>query len=277
MKFFSEVIFLPELPKGGPALVNVRTGVLRLSKKYWDNLPEIWKKFILYHELGHLNGGKSEEAAQLWAIKRFIQDGYSVKEIIRAHTEVYPWEDLNDEKKEGLIDKVWRAVEIAKHFDYHLNGNHKALESPMTHVREKYQSRLGRISEEEAEFLGFGKKARERREQRREDKQAFKLEKIAAKAEGRATVAQAGGGLANGLKNAFAGIGSALGLGAGGGGGLLANAAGALSGAGGGDAPMPDAPAAAPAGNGKMIIIIGVVIAIAIIGIIIWKKKSKKS
>lgn len=130
MKFFSEIRFLPELPKGGPALVNVQTGVLRISMKYWDKLPEIWKTFILYHELGHINAGKSEEAAQLWAIERFIKDGYSVQEIIKAHTEVYPWDELNDEKKEGLINKVWRAVEIAKHFDYHINGNSQALKFP---------------------------------------------------------------------------------------------------------------------------------------------------
>lgn len=126
-KFFSEIRFLPFLPKGGPAIVNVETGVVRVSLEYWNKLPEIWKIFILYHELGHLNAGITEEAANLWAIERFIQDGYSVQEIIRAHTEVYKWEEFNDEKKQGLIDKIWRAIEIAKHFDYHINGNSKAL------------------------------------------------------------------------------------------------------------------------------------------------------
>ncbi len=126
-RFFSDIIFLPELPGGGPAIVNFKTGVLRLSLDYWNRIPEVWKKFILYHELGHLQRGKSEEEAQLWAIERFIKDGYSVQEIINAHTEVYAWDEFNEEKKEGLINKVWRAVEIAKHFDYHINGNSKAL------------------------------------------------------------------------------------------------------------------------------------------------------
>lgn len=125
MKTFSEIILLPSLPDGNPAIVNVKTRVLRLSQEYWNVLPHVWKVFILYHELGHINAGKSEEAAEKWAIDKFIAHGYSPKQLIKAHTEVYPWKSISQDKIQGLLQKTRRAVEIAKHMDFHHNGNTK--------------------------------------------------------------------------------------------------------------------------------------------------------
>lgn len=122
---FSEIILLPTLPDNNPAIVNVKTRVLRLSMEYWKWLPDSYKKYILYHELGHLNAGKSEEAAERWAIEQFIKHGYSPKELIDAHSKVYPWEGLSEKARSGLMQKTKRAVELAKHFDFHLRGNTK--------------------------------------------------------------------------------------------------------------------------------------------------------
>lgn len=123
VKWFREVIVLPLLPDNNPAIVNVQTKLLRLSKEYLDKLPDIWKIYILYHELGHVNAGVSEEAAESWAIKHFIEHGYSVKEVINAHTEVFPWDKLSPEVAEGLLIKTQRALELAKLHDFHVNGN----------------------------------------------------------------------------------------------------------------------------------------------------------
>lgn len=118
---------MPELPNNNPAMVNLKTGVLRLSLEYWKWLPHTWKLYIMYHELGHLNAGKSEEAAERWAIKHFIAHGYSPSELIKAHSEVYPWKGLTEQLQQGLMNKTKRAVELAKHYDYHHNGHKNDL------------------------------------------------------------------------------------------------------------------------------------------------------
>lgn len=145
----------------------------------------------------------------------------------------------------------------------------------MAHIGEIYQSRYGMVpaeianqSDDELQFLGFGRKARERRAERRESKEQFKLDKIRAKAEGRAQVAAAGGGMA--------GLGSGLG-------GILSTAANAL-GLGGGDAnaaptpgmdPVAMAPQAPPRRTGLIVggIIAAVVVVLVIV--VVMKKKSK--
>lgn len=121
--WFSDVVLLPSLPDNNPALVNVESKLLRLSGDYWKRLPHLWKVYIIYHELGHINAGKSEEAAEKWALKHFIAHGYSVKEAINAHTEVYAWDKVNSQQAQGLIAKTHRALELAKIHDFHHNGN----------------------------------------------------------------------------------------------------------------------------------------------------------
>lgn len=146
----------------------------------------------------------------------------------------------------------------------------------MTKVRELYKSRYGIVpqsvvdADDDAEFLGLGKKARAARAERREQKQQFKLEKIKAKADGRALVASQGGGMV--------GLGKGLG-------GILSTAAGALGLGGGGAAADPgaamDPGAAGPSGapaqdNTKKFLIIGVVaVAIVVVVVILIRRKKK--
>lgn len=125
MRYFSEIQLLPELPDNHAAIVNVRTGVLRLSDKYWRWMPDVYKKFMLYHELGHLQVGLSEDKAEKWAIEKFIRDGYSARDIVLAHSRVYPWGDLSESDQWGLLKKTARSLELVMHFDFHINGHTK--------------------------------------------------------------------------------------------------------------------------------------------------------
>jgi hypothetical protein len=119
MRFFSEIILIPEIPEGGPAIVNRHTGRLRLSEKYWHRLPELIKKFILYHELGHLNAGKKEEDADSWAICKWIEHGNPVSAALEAQWDVFSFD------QEGHIIRLRALFDKAKHLDFHINGNTK--------------------------------------------------------------------------------------------------------------------------------------------------------
>lgn len=117
MRWFSEIVILPVLPEGGPAIVNVVTGKLRLSERYWSKLSSDIKRFIIYHELGHLNAGRSEIEADTWALKHWIQHGYRPTAALEAQWDVFSFK--NDEH----IVRLRALFENAKHFDFHYNGN----------------------------------------------------------------------------------------------------------------------------------------------------------
>jgi hypothetical protein len=108
---------LPFLPEGGPAIVNVVTGKLRLSERYWNKLPHEIKKFIIYHELGHLNAGRDEVVADTWALKHWIQHGHGPTKALEAQWDVFSF------KSDEHIQRLRALFETAKHFDFHYNGN----------------------------------------------------------------------------------------------------------------------------------------------------------
>jgi hypothetical protein len=111
---------LPELEEG-PAVVNVRTGKLRLCSKYWETLPEEIKRFIIYHETGHLNAGKSESAADDWAVKHYVLHGHSPQKAVDALLDVLPWDDIK--KQQNYLTRIKKLLDKAKHYDFHYNGN----------------------------------------------------------------------------------------------------------------------------------------------------------
>ena len=126
----------------------------------------------------------------------------------------------------------------------------------------------------ESEF--FGKKARERRANRREERQQRKLQKISARGDARAKVAENGGGFAN------AAAGWAKGLG-----GVASQVLGGIlpGGAGGGQDPMMSnrnmpldesipTQGDQPKSNNTTIIIVAVVV-VAVVAFVLWKKKKK--
>lgn len=123
MKWFSSVEFVDELPRGGPAAVNRITGKLKLSRKYWSTMEKEQKVFVLLHELGHLvlNSGDELEVDQ-WALKKYMEMGYSLKSAVRALTRV-----LSFTSREHLV-RVKQQLAMLRHFDYHFNGNPNAIQ-----------------------------------------------------------------------------------------------------------------------------------------------------
>lgn len=141
----------------------------------------------------------------------------------------------------------------------------------MSHIRERYGS-SGLIvpvaveSQEEAEFIGKAlKKIKENRAAKRDDKQQFKLDKIAARGAARAETAAAGGGIGNALKGLASGIGGALGLGGG-------------SGASDAMAPMADGSGMAPPAppSNTKFIVIGLIVLVVVVGVVMFIKSRKK-
>lgn len=133
-------------------------------------------------------------------------------------------------------------------------------------VRNLYASQFGTVpldiatEVDESSFLGWLKK-------NREDKQQFKLDKIKAKGEARAAVAEKGGGAA--------GLGKLIGGWSEKAASLLGGAAGLGGAAADPGATAPDAAAPAP-DNSKKIIIIGIIVVVVIAGIVIAVKRRKK-
>ncbi len=60
----------------GPALVNVKTAALYINPFEWRKLGDTAKKFVILHELGHLNAAEdSEIAADKWAFWHSVELG----------------------------------------------------------------------------------------------------------------------------------------------------------------------------------------------------------
>lgn len=172
----------------GPAKVNLLTRELTINPAYFGTLQSHEKKFVLLHEAGHLaNKNKSETAADLWALKNAHKLGLSPKAAMLALTTT-----LNPNRPEH----IQRANTL-------FNAYQKMKKSNTAHyVGDNY---------EEAPFIGKAvRKAvsnyKTRRDEKREDKQEFKLAKIDAKAQGRALVAESGGGIGSTISSVLGGL-----------------------------------------------------------------------
>jgi len=156
-----------EYNMAGPAKVNLVTKELTINPAYFGTLQSHERKFVLLHEAGHLaNKNRSETAADLWALKNAHLVGLSPKAAMLAITTT-----LNPNRP----DHIERANKLFTTYKKMKKSN-----QTVNYVGDNYA---------EAQFLGIGKKSKERREEKREDKQAFKLAKIGARADGRALVA----------------------------------------------------------------------------------------
>lgn len=146
----------------------------------------------------------------------------------------------------------------------------------MTHIRERYRNNGFVVpmvfkDEEEAEFIGKAiRNMRENRQQKRDDRQQFKLDKIAARGEQRVRNTQAGGGIGNALKGIGSNIAGALGIG-GGGAGSDAPADPSMNPGSGPQGPTTGAPA-----NNTRLIVIGVLVIVVVVGIVMFVKSRKK-
>lgn len=236
-----------------PARVNPRTGVCYINANTWDTIPKSHRLFILLHENAHLQAQSDDELlVDEIAFNQYAFAGYPLSEAVLALSRQLDFN--NPEHHQRLVLQDARA----RKYDYYINGNKKALKGK---TMDKVTNRISTAHAYEGssypyeDFLGFGKKARDRRKARRESRHERKLEKIEARGSARAVVAQAGGGLA-GVK---AGLSN-----------LVSNIFG-----GGAYAPVYDEPPPPPQSNNNVWVVIVVVIVIAAISYYIWKKSKK--
>lgn len=206
-----------------PARCNRRTGEIYLNLNRWHEIEPAHRVFIILHEIGHIVLNSSDElAVDAWAQKQYIAHGYPLTESVRAITTVLKGCSIEQ------IERGKQALDYAKKINEMNRINN--IRKPMT-IGENLQQ----IHDSE-DFLGLGKRARQRREEKREvklDKKRAKnniknsrAESLIIKAQGGADASKilaeqgivspkAGEGLTQGLGNLVGGIGKAF-LGGGG-------------------------------------------------------------
>lgn len=189
-----------------PARVNRQTGELQINLPVWEKLTSEEKRFVELHEEGHLVlQTKNELAADRYAFKKYADEGYSLKAGVKALTKV-----LQD-KPNHLI----RSNEILKQATQYQKN--RSMEAENIFISQAWEN-----------FLGFGKKAKARREERRERKDERKDLRVQrrydrnerknlladAKAQQKVLLTErgvsAGGMLAGGIGNAVGNLGNAF-------------------------------------------------------------------
>ncbi|MCQ2959552.1 MAG: ImmA/IrrE family metallo-endopeptidase [Bacteroidales bacterium] len=95
----------------GPAAVNVNTGVLYINEKEFQKLGENSRRFVIMHELGHLNADrKGEQAADEWALEHLLGLGESSIDMLKAFYEAIPFSDYEQrDRAENLLRKVFET------------------------------------------------------------------------------------------------------------------------------------------------------------------------
>ncbi len=153
-----------------PASVNLRTGVLTINPAVFNKHTPEQQKFILLHEAGHLaHQSKSEFKADHFALTNAINFGLTPKQAMQSILNTL---HANNPKHQLRVKKLYQHYKKMNITDNYV-GNY----------------------DHTANF--FGKASRERRANRRtirkETRQTNKMERIGARADGRALVAQSGG------------------------------------------------------------------------------------
>ena len=193
---FSKITYHSDLGTT-PARVNRKTGELQINLPVWERLTPDEKRFVELHEEGHLVlQTRNELAADRYAFKKYAEEGRSLKAGVKSLTKM-----LQD-KPTHLI----RSNEILKQAANFQKNN--SMSTGNIFITEAWEN-----------FLGFGKKARARREEKREFKFQKKYDKnerknilAEAKAQQKVLLAEkgvsAGGMLAGGIGNAVGNLGS---------------------------------------------------------------------
>ncbi|MDR2962734.1 MAG: ImmA/IrrE family metallo-endopeptidase [Bacteroidales bacterium] len=76
----------------GPAAVDLNTAVLYINPAAWNKLSEMGKKFVIAHELGHLNAAEDNEMlADRWAFWRCLELGDDTVDILKAYYKSLPF------------------------------------------------------------------------------------------------------------------------------------------------------------------------------------------
>lgn len=265
-----------------PARINTRLGILYINNEVWDCLQTYQQYFIYLHELGHVFY-KDENMADTWALNEYLKLGFTPSQAVKSLTQVLSF--TNPEHYQRTSEILRNSAE----YDYKYNGNNNALNIidmyyPNSQTNSSYlQASLadyGYTTEEIDDFLGLGKKAKERREARRAaraERKEAKQERKQSRAESRNAIRLAraeknlakADGIRQGTYNPTGGLGESLG-------GLVSS----ITGKGGAadeyyDEYDDEAPAQSNSNTGLYIAIAVVVVIIIAVTIVMLKKKKK--
>ena len=147
------------------------------ARYYWDyqiivvNVP-VWQKmnsdqrlFVLLHEVGHAHlQTKNEIEADAWALSEYLKLGGKLTNSLLVLTN-----NLNENDPEGYARIVNQFSNLAA-YDIEVNNNQNLKKLMNTPQIDNYE--LFPIQNSQSDFLGFGKRAEERREERQERREA---------------------------------------------------------------------------------------------------------
>jgi vacuolar-type H+-ATPase subunit I/STV1 len=142
----------------GPAAVEKNTGHLYLNRPVFNRLTKPQKAFVKLHEEGHVaKYTNSEFEADEYAFKKFADKGYSLRDAVKALTQVLTYE--NPEHKQRTYEQIFRALR----YDWLKNKNKKAK-----NILEKYGMSMcencdnsNEVKKEVIKYLGNDKYSRE--------------------------------------------------------------------------------------------------------------------
>ena len=118
-----QVIEVPTLKGNTPARVNRKTGTIFLNMSIFKDLPDIYKKFILYHEECHfIFQTQDEEMCDEYAMHKLLRAGEKPKKIVDVLIKTLSDNNLHYARKINLTNNM-------RIYDYLYNGNKNALKS----------------------------------------------------------------------------------------------------------------------------------------------------
>lgn len=253
------------------ARVNRDTGELYVNRGMFNKLPVAYRKFILFHEAGHATLQTSDESlADEFALKAMLAQGESLTAILKSLTYVL------DYKKPSHYARTLNVFEKLRNYDLTVNNNNNVLKPLKNNIMQTPQYmgisdtlQEGLMGPNYSDFLGLGKKAKERRAARQE----AKLDKKDAKNQLRLSRAEVQLAKADSMRDGTYKSGASEIF------GKVADTVGGFFGArkdtaaAGTDA---DYSAAGDDKQSKMVIIIVVVaVVVVVLGFVIWKSKKK--
>lgn len=116
-----KIVELPSIASGTPARVNRNTGTIYLNKSVFDKFPELYKKFVIYHEECHyIFQTKDEEMCDEFAMYKLLTQGYKPKEIVEALLDTLSNNSAHYARKINLVNNM-------RIYDYLANNNNKTL------------------------------------------------------------------------------------------------------------------------------------------------------
>lgn len=165
--------------EGTPARVDHKSGVVFISKKHFDKMDPVYRNFVLAHEEGHLVlNTKDEQMADEYAMKKMLKKNVPLTKILKSLTRVLQYD------KDNHYGRTINIFEKLALYDLFVNNNKKLFNllknnnDMVTPVEDIYaMSFEGDFSD----FLGLGKRAKERRDAKHEAKMAKKEARTAIK------------------------------------------------------------------------------------------------